>query len=158
MRIAAKYFTFQKNCTNTNSPAKSLISESLYLSLVLESSLNVIPDVDSVSSNTSMLNDVEVATNLNTIPCSSQKLSSSDIPQAELNSSSMSTTTETHMLDLSEVPEVEPYPSILCTPSCKRQNKKAKSVQRKVFDISVRKKAHRKKAPHEGSGVGSGLC
>ena len=68
---------------------------------------HLIPDVDSASSNTSMLNDVEVSTDFNTIPCSSQMLSSSDIPEAELNSSNMSTTTETQALDLSEVPEVE---------------------------------------------------
>ena len=104
--------------------------------MVFESSLNKIPDVDSVSSNTNMLNDVEVATDLNTIPCSSQVLRSSDIPEAELNLSNTSTTTETQALDLSEVPEVEPNPSVLCTSSCKRKNKKAKSVQRKVFDIS----------------------
>ena len=54
-----------------------------------------------------MLNDVEVSTDFNTIPCSSQMLSSSDIPEAELNSSNMSTTTETQALDWSEVPEVE---------------------------------------------------
>ena len=105
-------------------------------SMVFESSLNVTPDVDSVSSNTSMLNDVEVATDLNTTPCSSQVLSSSDVPEAELNSSNMSTTTETQSLDLSEVPEVEPNPSVLCTPPSKRQNKKAIAFQRKVFDIN----------------------
>ena len=98
--------------------------------MVFESSLNKIPDVDSVDV------DGEVATDLNTIPCSSQVLSSSDIPEAELNSSNRSNTTETQALDLSEVPEVEPNPSVLCTSPCKRMNKKAKSVQRKVFDIS----------------------
>ena len=104
--------------------------------MVFESSLNKIPDVDSVSSNTNTLNDVEVATDLNTIPCSSQVLNLSDIPEAELNLSNTSTTTETQALDLSEVPEVEPNSSVLCTSSCKRKNKKAKFVQRKVFDIS----------------------
>ena len=98
--------------------------------MVFESTLNKIPDVDSVDV------DGEVATDLNTIPCSSQVLSSSDIPEAELNLSNRSTTTETQALDLSEVPEVEPNPSVLCTSPCKRKNKKAKSVQRKVFDIS----------------------
>ena len=104
--------------------------------MVFESSWNVIPDADSLSGNTSMLNDVEVATDLNSILCSSQVLSSSDVSEAELNSSNMSTATETQALDLSEVPEVEPNLSILCTPPLKRQNKKAKSVQRKVFDIN----------------------
>ena len=98
--------------------------------MVFESTLNKIHDVDSVDV------DGEVATDLNTIPCSSQVLSSSDIPEAELNSSNRSTTTETQALDLSEVPEAEPNPSVLCTSPCKRKNKKAKSVQRKVFDIS----------------------
>ena len=49
--------------------------------MVFESRFNVVPDVDRVSSNTSMLNDVEVATDLNTISCSSQVLSSSDVPE-----------------------------------------------------------------------------
>ena len=37
-------------------------SESFYPSMVFEGSLNMIPDVDSVSSNTGMVIDVEVAT------------------------------------------------------------------------------------------------
>ena len=48
----------------------------------------------------------------------------------------MSTTTEMQALNLSQVPEVESTPSVLCTPPCKRQNEKIKSVQRKVFDIT----------------------
>ena len=128
-------------------------SESLYSSMVFESSLNVIPDVDSVSSNISMLNDVEVATDMNTIPCSSQVLSSSDAPEGELNSSNMSTATQTHTLDLSEVPEVEPNLPVFCTPPRKRQNKKAKAVQRKVFDINclLRKVQEKKKKNHPKS-------
>ena len=52
-----------------------------------------------------MLNDAEVATDLKTISCSSQVLSSSDVP--EVNSSNMSTTTEMQALNVSQVPEVE---------------------------------------------------
>ena len=64
-----KVFHFSKKLHQHKISRKE--SESLYPSMVFESSLNVIPDIDTVSSNTSMLNDAEVATDLNTIPCSS---------------------------------------------------------------------------------------